>query len=332
MRRSLVMSRVGSRIGMRFIGSFCLSAALLLHAVNPAAGEPDTIQRLQRMARALETVNYEGTVVYLHDNRLETLHIAHRVEHGRVLEKLISLNGPPRSVTREMDQVTCEFPHAQTLSVKRRVLGQNLLAARAIDPEALSEHYTLHLLGNARVAGRHTDVIGIIPTDHFRYGYRFFLDRESGLPLKFDLIGQEVEPILQIMFTSLTLLPPPEYPAEVTPEVSLEATTAPEKSSNQTSWRLKGLPPGFRLIMHDGWQDDQGVYIEHFLVSDGLASVSLYIESGQSAGLAGSSRIGAVHAAGAIVAGHQVTVVGEVPEMTIAAVMASIAFAGDTND
>jgi len=332
MQRLSAMSRGGSRTGMRLLGPLCLSVVLLLHAANPAAEGSDTLQRLQRMASALETVNYEGTIVYLHDSRLETLHITHRVEHGRVLEKLVSLNGPPRSVTRESDRVTCEFPDAQILSVKRRGLGQNLLAARAVDPDALSEHYTLHLLGQARVAGRPTDVVGIIPADDFRYGYRFFLDRESGLPLKFDLIGQQAKPILQIMFTSLTLLPPSETPLDVPSDVPAQAQKEPGQEVNQSSWRFEGLPPGFRLITHDGWQDDQGLHIEHLLLSDGLASVSLYIESGQNAGLAGSSRIGAVHAAGDVVDGHQVTVVGEVPEKTITAVLASVAFAGDTND
>ena len=331
MRRSSAMSRAGNRIGMRLFETLCLTTALVLHAASSIAGEPDPLQYLQRMATALETVNYEGTVVYLHDSRLETLRIAHRVEHGHVLEKLVSLNGPPRSVTRELDRVTCQLADAETFSVNRRALGRNLLAARAVDPDALLEHYVLHLLGQARVAGRDTDVIGIIPTDHFRYGYRFFLDRESGLPLKFDLIGQEAEPILQIMFTSLTLLPPSDNSSDPVPEMSAAAPQMPQPPG-QSSWRLKDLPPGFRLILHDGWQEGQGVHIEHFLLTDGLASVSLYIESGQSAGLSGSSRIGAVNAAGGVVAGHQVTVVGEVPEMTIKAVLASIAFAGKEND
>lgn len=313
----------------RLLGSLYLLAALLVPETGRAAEEISPVQRLERMANALETVNYEGTVVYLHDNRLDTLHVAHRVEQGRVLERLVSLNGPPRSVTREIDRVTCEFSHSRTLSVKRRALGQSLIAARAVDLEALSQHYTLHLLGEARVAGRHTDVVGIIPADKLRYGYRFFLDRESGLPLKFDLIGQAVEPILQIMFTSLTLLPPTETLADTAPEASDASEASPKEHvsvANPSRWRFRDLPPGFRLVLYDGWQDDEGSDIEHFLLSDGLASVSLYIESGQTEGLDGSSGIGAVHATGGLVAGHQVTVVGEVPKPTVEAVLASVTF------
>jgi sigma-E factor negative regulatory protein RseB len=63
---------------------------------------------------------------------------------------------------------------------------------------------------------------------------------------------------------------------------------------------------------------------EHYVLSDGLASVSIYIERGVEDGLQGGSRIGAVHAVGGRIAGHQVTVVGEVPAATVEQVLAGI--------
>ena len=65
--------------------------------------------------------------------------------------------------------------------------------------------------------------------------------------------------------------------------------------------------------------------MQHLVLSDGLASVSVYVESDpQAEGLEGGTRIGAVHAAGRRISGHQVTVVGEVPLETVEAVLAGI--------
>jgi sigma-E factor negative regulatory protein RseB len=67
-----------------------------------------------------------------------------------------------------------------------------------------------------------------------------------------------------------------------------------------------------------------GQGLEQFVFSDGLAALSVYVESGTEDGLSGVSRIGAIHAAGGKVAGHQVTVVGEVPAATVEAMLASV--------
>lgn len=69
--------------------------------------------------------------------------------------------------------------------------------------------------------------------------------------------------------------------------------------------------------MHDDWRAAGGQPVDHFVLSDGLASVSVYVETNPREGLEGSTRIGAVHAVGRRVSGYQVTVVGEVPAVTV---------------
>jgi sigma-E factor negative regulatory protein RseB len=56
--------------------------------------------------------------------------------------------------------------------------------------------------------------------------------------------------------------------------------------------------------------------VEHMVFSDGLSSISVFIEKemeGNKDNLMGSSRMGAVHAHGRQVDGYHVTVVGEAP-------------------
>jgi sigma-E factor negative regulatory protein RseB len=297
---------------------------MLTAAATPTAADTRSMeQQLARMAAALRSLSYEGILVYAHDSRLETLRIVRRVKDGQVHELLESLNGPVRMVTREEDQVTCHLANESPILVRSQGLGSDLLRPKALDPEALAPHYVVHPLGEARVAGRQTDVVGIIPRDALRYGYRFYLDLDSGLPLKSDLMGTEAKPIEQIVFTSLTLHPAaiPDSDLSRAKARPLLHPTAPQQTG---PWRFEGMPAGFELVMADRSASAAGSNAEHYVFSDGLASVSVYIEPGVEDGLQGESRIGAVHAAGARISDHQVTVVGEVPAVTVQSVLAGI--------
>jgi len=303
-----------------------LATITLFFSAKAAADGETAAEQLARMADAMRSLSYEGTLVYLHDNRLEALRIEHRIEGGQAHERLFSLNGPLRTVTRDQDRVTCELPNSHPISVHRRGLAQEVLRSKTIDVDLLASHYLVHPLGAARVAGRQTDVVGIIPRDNLRYGYRFYLDSESGLPLKSDLMGDEAEPIEQIMFTSLDLLSDETDAAPLPASRGGLAPSAQNKAVEESAgvWHFVGLPPGFELVMHDQLRDGGGQPVEHFVLSDGLASVSVYVEGDEAEGLDGATRIGAVHAAGGRVAGHQVTVVGEVPEKTVGVVLSGI--------
>lgn len=305
-------------------------AALLVGSA--AASERSVIDQLKRMAASMRSLSYEGTLVYLHDSRLETLHVVHRVEDGQVHEQIVSMNGPVRTVTREQDEVTCELADAHPFSVRRHAAAMDFLRSKAFDPAALAANYAIHPLGAARVAGRQAEVVGIIPRDELRYGYRFYLDDDTGLPLKSDLMGKPAQPVEQVMFTSLNLLDKSakagRLPADAPEEPPIPRAAAVAEESDP--WQFAGLPPGFGLVMRDRWHDASGHPPRHFVLSDGLASISVYVENGDQDGLQGSTRIGAIHAVGGRVAGHQVTIVGQVPAATVEAVLKGLRFQGGT--
>lgn len=278
---------------------------------------------LAAMNRALGSMDYEGTLVHLQGNRLATLHLVHRLEGGRVQERLVSLSGPVRAVTREQDRVTCLMPDGHPLFVKSQA-GRNLMGSARIDPSDLRQRYELQIEGTARVAGKDTDVLTIKPRDGLRYGYRLHLDRESGLPLKSDLIDQSGEPIEQLMFTTLVLHGDGEQ---------VQAPASPQPASPSASglgdpgaarWRFEPRPPGFEPVLYDVLQGPNGTDVEHFVFSDRLSAYSIYIEADTTGGLDGVTRIGAAHAAGRRVDGHQITAVGEVPSATVEAALAGV--------
>ncbi len=296
-----------------------LLAALIL----PAAAAPKDVRDwLSAMNRAVHTLNYEGTFVYLHGDQLETMRVTHTSDADGERERLVSLNGAAREVVRDSASVTCVAPDSRSVSIGRRIGGAGMRAVYSMDVEALSRWYDFRLLGKTRVAGRPVQAVAILPRDAYRYGYRLFLDLENALPLKTDLLDTDARPISQIMFTSLTL-------GRATPaatEASLDGREhyawtqrRPMQIVDTGDWEFQDLPPGFQVTMHTrSPATGERPPIEHYVLSDGLASASVYIErAAAEEGWNGKSRMGAVNAFGRMVDGFQVTVVGSVPAITV---------------
>lgn len=321
----------------RLFHQLLMLGLLALGAGSTAATEDQQRAELllERMSTAIGSLDYEGTLVYLFDNRLESLHLVHRMNGGAVQERLLSLSGPVRALTRERGRVTCVMPDGHPISVKSHV-GRNLLRSEPIDLAALAGHYGVALDGMARVAGRDTDVITLQPRDPLRYGYRFHLDRETGLPLKSDLIDHLGQPVEQLMFTTISfhgvekgLNNHAEDGSDkdvIGPAGAVSRVDASPESAiaSRSHWRFDGRPAGFEQAMHGNMGGTSGNRVEHFVFTDGLSAYSVYIETDTEDGLDGVTRLGAVHAAGRELDGHQVTAVGEVPAATVEAAVAGV--------
>jgi len=93
------------------------------------------------------------------------------------------------------------------------------------------------------------------------------------------------------------------------------------------NWLFSKLPAGFKITaVSKHKMPNSEMPADHVVITDGLASISVYIESFgvQSQPFVGSSRMGAVNIYGVVVNDHQVTVVGEVPELTVRLIAESV--------
>jgi len=95
---------------------------------------------------------------------------------------------------------------------------------------------------------------------------------------------------------------------------------APGEAADGGDWTAAWLPPGFMLTQrsHHPMPSD-AVDVEHLVFTDGLATVSVYVEP-ESPGkepLTGHSSMGAVNAHGSRSGDYRITVVGEVPRATV---------------
>ena len=70
------------------------------------------------------------------------------------------------------------------------------------------EPYDLTLRASARIANRAAQVLWIKPRDESRYGYMLWLDQETAMPLRSQLIDDKGAVVEQIVLTDIEL---PEF-------------------------------------------------------------------------------------------------------------------------
>jgi sigma-E factor negative regulatory protein RseB len=299
---------------------------LLAAAAAPVHAELTARQWLDAMAGALQSLDYKGTFVYLHDGKLEAMRISHRREGQAEKERLVSLTGSAREVIRDDQSVTCIMPDSKSVMVGRSRPRQPFpMLPRDLD--SIEKYYRFDSAGNDRMAGIMARVVAITPRDAYRYGYRLWIARDSKMLLKSDLTGAQGNPIEQMMFTQvdvgvgvagadLPVAPGEDPPAWHHQDIRGVVTAEP----GEQRWEVRRLPDGFSLTdfqrkrMHPG---DEGT--DHLVYSDGLATVSVYVETAAADdnSLLGLSSMGAMNAYGLVIDGHQVVAVGEVPAVTV---------------
>lgn len=284
---------------------------LLLSCAPPLSAE-EGADWLARMAHALNQAEYSGILVSAQGAQLHTLRVEHAASADGLRERLVALDGPARAVMRIGGRLVCMAEGAESLHYT------SAAPSLALGDAAALAHYRVALLGEDRVAGLPTRVLGIEPRDAFRYGYRLWLESSRALPLRSVVFGSDGRPVAQSLFASIEFGPQPALLALDCPP---PAEGAPARNLSEpvprSRWVLPDPPPGFALLR--ALRDPDDPESEHHLYGDGLATVSIYIEPRNAAAspLSGAAQRGSLSLFGRALGEHQVTVVGEVPELTV---------------
>ena len=315
----------------------CCGLPLLLVSLAAPARAADPEALLVRMNKAAQSLDYQGVFVYQRGNHLQNLRIVHKVNNGHVRERLESLNGAPREVIRTEQEVRCYLPDENAVMIEhRRADSRNFPSLLPASLNTLHEHYVIQLGKDGRVAGREAQSVRIQPKDAYRYGYQLWADAASGLLLKATLQDGHGAPVEQYMFAQVTIGGPipdselsPRHPNKGMVTRRVQDPPAPPRENR---WAPQQLPSGFALTARMMHALPAHPYpVEHLVYSDGLAVVSVFVEPVNGASkafeLKGLTKMGAVHVFGKIVENHQVTVVGEVPAVTVNMIGNSVAAA-----
>ena len=301
----------------------CITLAGVFGVSSALADDRDPHAWLDRMSNAVQTINYEGTVIRLKNGVSEALKVVHTVRDGVIHEKVIVQEGNGLEIIRNGNEVHCILPDRKSVLVEEWNDQSTLFSTLPSSDIRFGNEYDVAIVRRDRVAGRKAVILAIRPHDGYRYGHRIWLDLETGFPLKTQLIGEGSEAIEQVKFADIDLDSDIQLSA-LKPSYSIDSFqwyAEPRRAVRrgiQTDWVSDELPRGFTAVsIQEEQLPDTEQAVTHILYSDGLANVSVFIAAADGKKVAKRSRVGGSNSYSLVNGGHRVTAVGEVPAATV---------------
>lgn len=259
---------------------------------------------LERAQSATNRRSYVGTfVVSSVGGGLFSSRVWHACDGNQQYERVEALTGVPRSSIRRNDEVVTFLPTMGVARIEKREstgMFPQLSQGGNANP---GERYSLKPVAMDRSAGFESDVVQIVPRDRLRFGYRIWSERKTGLVIKVQTLDLDGRVIEQSAFSELLL----DAPVKVerlsqmmgqTDGYRVERPDVARTTAAAEGWNLRTGVLGFQPVQcfrHAG-KDARATANAgaagfgpasspgaagplQCVFSDGLAAVSLFIES-----------------------------------------------------
>lgn len=309
---------------------FVLGLTLLVPLAAIAADSSPGQTLLEQMAQASKGQDYEGRFLYQFGGEVSTIEVRHAVFDGQEYQRLTHLDGRISEVLRRGAELLCLHPNGSLTRITDDDDG--LFTFRDRLASSIPQQYNVLVDGDGRVAGRAATQVRVAPLDHHRYGYRLWLDNNSSLLLKSEMVDASGMALERVEFITLNLHPDLKRADFQIPKVlsehSLESLPAdrPDRVQVKAAW----LPGGFEAVGKDWRRVNEGrppVAAQSF--SDGLATFTVFVEPVKEDRVEeGVSRVGPTVAISRHLSSkgqdYLVTLVGEIPQPTAERVMQGI--------
>ena len=278
---------------------------------------------IDRMGSAVQVTNYKGTVVRVREGKVDTFKVVHTIEDGVVREKVVIQDGNGLEIIRNGNEVHCILPDRESVLVEEWNNQSTLFSTLPSSDIRFGNEYDVLIKDFERVAGRKAAKLAILPHDHYRYGYRIWLDTETGFPLQTQLIGDDNSALEHVKFADISIehdigasaldssysIDNWKWYAEPRPTMKREV---------ESKWVAADVPAGFRPVStQQKILPDADDPLTHIIYSDGLASVSVFIAPVSDEKTSRHSSVGASNSYSTVIDGYRVTAVGQVPEITV---------------
>lgn len=318
-----------------------LAAAALLQPVH-AAGEtapvaqaaPQGIQAwLERLHEASRNWAYTGTFVVSADGEMAASRIWHICDGSQQLERIDSLTGPQRTTVRRNDEVLTLLPDAQLAWRETRDAFRLFPDFLRQPGQQIASYYQARNGGTDRVAGHEASLVEFLPRDDWRFAYRVWSEKRTGLVIKLQTLGATGEVLEQVAFTELQLDAPLRMAAlerlmSPPKDYRLKEPTVRKTTAEAEGWRLKAGVPGFQSVSCQVQLPAKAGMpaMMQWVFSDGMASVSLFVETFDPQRHTKEKAVasGATHSLTRRLDSHWVTALGEVPPKTLQAFVSAL--------
>lgn len=315
----------------------CTSVLILISPLySPARAMPeDAREWVMRMLQAGQSLNYKGNMIGIRDSKVELMGIVHKIDSSGEQERIYSLNGIPREIIRKSGELICYLPD-KNQGLQSKLFQDQRFFPSFTDSELdkLDDYYTFELGEMGRILNREAQLVKIMPRDEFRYGYRLWIDKQSGLLLSSACVDQQDNPLEQYMFTDVDI-DIEIADADLQPSaLALEGLTWTQSlptepmETSELACKLENLPQGYDLIyaMKKPATDKENM-MSQYVFSDGLSTFSLFVEhmyNPDEMKMQGAYQLGIVNVYSRVIEDNRITLMGEIPKVTAKAVAMAV--------
>ncbi len=301
---------------------------------SPAEGlgqtDAETLRdRVRRMVEAMASRTYGGRFIHMRGDQIDLMRVVHRRVDDKRVELLVAENGEVREIRRLGDRCACLWPERrQVMLGDYPNINSRLSGERFESIDRLEDDYRLIDLGGSRVAGVGCNLMAVVPRDNYRYGYKLCIGDQDSLLLRMSIYDERGRPIEHNQFTQLESLDSVEllFQNELLAgletdfeRIELGGEPVEQAPIRQSAWVVDPLPPGYEISSRS-WRRNPvtGQYFEHMVITDGLATASVFVEKrdGDAARQVTRTDQGMTMAARSV-DNVRITAIGDVPSATV---------------
>ncbi|RJT43157.1 sigma-E factor regulatory protein RseB [Rahnella woolbedingensis] len=305
----------------------CLVTGSLL-TPSIASADPTSEALLQGMGKASQSLNYEMGFINITKQGIDSFRYRHAVSNQSSLAQLVLMDGPRREIVQRGKDISYFETGLQPFTLDGDHIVDSLPSIVFSDFSQLSKYYDFIAVGRARAADRLSQVIRVVSRDGTRFSYVIWVDEQTKLPMRVDLLDRDGETLEQFRVISfddgkqvIGTLAEIEK-ANLPPVLSL-----PASEQVKFGWQVKWLPAGVTEVASSRRSlPNMPVTIESRLYTDGLFSFSVNISATTNGLSEQLIRQGRRTVQTEVRNGNEITVVGELPPSTAKRITDSIVF------
>ncbi len=298
----------------------CIAAAAPVYA---ATGDPDAFGWLERARAAAQQLDYHGEFILQRGLEVSRTRIVHLGSGTPEQERLQSLDGEPSETLRRGSEIRSYLPRQRRVMVERPNAQASFPAMLPLPRAQFERDYLIRTFAGHQVAGRNALAIALDTRDRFHYSYRFWFDQATGLLVRAQTVSEDGEVVEQVAFRQLETggVTRAQLKAAVGTTRGWRIDRTEMRPVDLSHWRLGWVPSGFALVATasrslvstSGKPRDVG----QILYSNGLSSLSVFIEPWSAERTLSPLRLGALNMVGKRHGKFWLTIVGDVPMVAV---------------
>ncbi len=305
-------------------------AAIATGQPGVAMSTTDTLAFINTAFQFATRGNYMGTIVFQRGGQMEAMRLVHVNDNGVERERFTSLDGASKEMVREGDRTATYFPEAKLVRMQA-MQDRAFPVMTNAHVQALLTLYTASDLGTERIAGLLARGVAFTPRDGMRYPQQWWVEAKTGLPVRARVMNERGEIIEQASFTDLQLEGRINHHhlrsahAAKARDWRIEAIPAPGILIVETGWLVRELPVGFTKVREGVRALEGNARVPHLLFSDGVATISVFIEPASAGDPLGLTQRGAMNVYRRHVNENVVTALGQSPPQALKAIADALA-------